>query len=426
MKFHASELSSGKNTPKRLFLLALSLTLIFFIIFPLCQLKNSRSPLPSPNLHVSDLGSRERVKECDIFTGKWVPYSKGPYYTNATCNLMIDQQNCMKFGRPDTEFMKWRWRPDGCELPLFNAKQFLELVRGKSMAFLGDSVGRNQMQSLLCLLASVTHPEDVSHVYTSDTTYFKYWFYADYGFTLATLWSPFLVKSYDADPDGHSLNSIMSLYLDQADDAWATQVESFDYVIISAGQWFFRPLIYNIKNQIVGCHNCNNQNITALSKYYGYRMAFRTVFKTLLKLKGYKGMTILRTFSPSHFENGEWNAGGNCGRIKPFTSEEMRLDGYNLEFYLTQVEELRKAEKQGRKKGLSFRLLATTEAMLLRPDGHPNHYGQSLRTRRNVTIADCVHWCLPGPIDTWNEFLLYMMKREGHTSFLEKLQKTTA
>uniref|UniRef100_A0A0A9HQF3 Trichome birefringence-like C-terminal domain-containing protein n=1 Tax=Arundo donax TaxID=35708 RepID=A0A0A9HQF3_ARUDO len=24
---------------------------------------------------------------------------------------------------------------------------------------------------------------------------------------------------------------------------------------------------------------------------------------------------------------------------------------------------------------------------------------------------DCVHWCLPGPIDTWNEILLQFVKR---------------
>ena len=24
---------------------------------------------------------------------------------------------------------------------------------------------------------------------------------------------------------------------------------------------------------------------------------------------------------------------------------------------------------------------------------------------------DCLHWCLPGPIDTWNEIFLEMMKK---------------
>ncbi|KAL6297623.1 protein trichome birefringence-like 19 [Prunus yedoensis var. nudiflora] len=78
----------------------------------------------------------------------------------------------------------------------------------------------------------------------------------------------------------------------------------------------------------------------------GYRKAFRTVFRTLGSLKNYKVVTFLRTFSPSHFENGAWNEEGNCVRTRPFTKEEMKLDGYVLEMYLTQVEELKAAEEQ--------------------------------------------------------------------------------
>nr|KYP68099.1 hypothetical protein KK1_021716 [Cajanus cajan] len=62
----------------------------------------------------------------------------------------------MKYGRPDSEFMKWRWKPNECELPIFNPFQFLEIMRGKSMAFVGDSIGRNHMQSMICLLSRVS------------------------------------------------------------------------------------------------------------------------------------------------------------------------------------------------------------------------------------------------------------------------------
>ncbi|KAK6255652.1 Trichome birefringence-like [Theobroma cacao] len=423
MKFHVIELPDGKNSQQnsstKVFLLTLSLILISSI--PLCLLKSSHSPLPSPKINISSLRSIELEKKCDVFNGKWVPHPQGPYYTNETCRLIIDQQNCMKFGRPDSEFMKWRWKPDDCELPLFDAVHFLEIVRGKSMAFVGDSVGRNQMQSLLCLLADVAYPEDISHKYSSDIDYFKRWFYADYQFTLAAFWSPFLVKSRDADPDGHTYNSLMNVYLDEVDEAWANEIENFDYVIISAGQWFFRPLFFYEKGELVGCHKCNENNITSLTRYYGYKMAFRTAFRTLLGLKNYKGTTFLRTFSASHFENGDWDKGGNCVRTRPFTSQEMKLEEYNLEFYLTQAEELRKAEEEGKKIGLTFGLLNTTEIMWLRPDGHPNSYGHSMN--RNATVNDCVHWCLPGPIDTWNEFLLYLMKREFLMRLKGKLMK---
>lgn len=105
---------------------------------------NESSSLPSTS-----------VKKCDIFNGEWVPNPNAPYYTNKTCWAIHEHQNCMKYGRPDDEFLKWKWRPFGCELPVFNPFQFLEIVRGKSMAFVGDSVGRNQMQSMICLLSRV-------------------------------------------------------------------------------------------------------------------------------------------------------------------------------------------------------------------------------------------------------------------------------
>lgn len=96
-------------------------------------------------------------KKCDLFSGEWVPNPEGPYYTNATCSDYIQEhQNCMKFGRPDLGFLKWRWKPDECELPIFDPYRFLEMVRGKSLAFVGDSVARNHMQSLICLLSKVS------------------------------------------------------------------------------------------------------------------------------------------------------------------------------------------------------------------------------------------------------------------------------
>lgn len=140
-------------------------------------------------------------------------------------------------------------------------------------------------------------------------------------------------------------------------------------------------------------------------------MAFRTTFRTLMKNDRFKGVTFLRTYSPSHFENGDWNRGGKCIRTRPFTKNEMKFDGYNLDSYMTQVNEFRVAQVEGAKMGLKFRLLDTTGAMVLRPDGHPNYYGHS--ALENKTLADCVHWCLPGPIDTWNEFLFEMLKGEG-------------
>ncbi|KAF8399209.1 hypothetical protein HHK36_015074 [Tetracentron sinense] len=429
MKLHATELPFGKkqtlrNTPKIVLLVILTLILLTLISFhypllgyPSVLVKNSSS---SSGHTAEDLVGARAGKKCDIYSGEWVPNPDAPYYTNTTCWAIHDHQNCMKYGRPDSEFMKWRWKPDDCELPIFNPAQFLELVRGKSMAFVGDSVGRNQMQSLICLLSRVEYPVDVS--YTPEEK-FKRWQYTNYNFTIATFWTPYLVKAEEADSNGPTLTGLFNIYLDEFDKDWTTQIEEFDYVIISAGHWFFRPSMFYENGQLVGCHFCQKKNVTDLTMYYGYRKAFRTAFKAINSLEKFKGITFLRTFAPSHFENGIWNEGGNCVRRRPFMSNETHLEGVDLELYMTQVEEFRAAERKGRERGLKYRLLDTTQAMLLRPDGHPSSFGHW--PHENVTLYnDCVHWCLPGPIDTWNDFLLEMLKTEGGKSFDRRLHSS--
>ncbi|KAJ9147413.1 hypothetical protein P3X46_029578 [Hevea brasiliensis] len=427
MKLHAMEfIPFGKThtlqkTPIILVLLG-TFALLLLTIIPLCYpllgypLYQNFSKSPPSSL----LGS----KKCDIFSGEWVPNPEAPYYTNTTCWAIHEHQNCMKYGRPDTEFMKWRWKPDECELPVFDPAEFLEIVRGKSMAFVGDSVGRNQMQSLICLLSRVEYPIDVS--YTPDEQ-FKRWRYPSYNFTMATFWSPYLVKEEEADANGPTHTGLFNLYLDQFNEEWTTQIEEFNYLIINTGHWFFRPCIYYENHQIVGCRYCLRDNVTDLPMSYGYRKAFRTAFRAINSLENFKGITFLRTFAPSHYENGEWDQGGDCLRTRPFRTNETKLEGINLELYVTQLEEFKIAEMEGKKRGLKFRLLDTTQAMLLRPDGHPSRYGHW--PHENVTLHnDCVHWCLPGPIDTWSDFLLEMLKMEGgghdESSYQEKLHSS--
>ncbi|KAK8537075.1 hypothetical protein V6N12_043254 [Hibiscus sabdariffa] len=89
---------------------------------------------------------------CDLYNGKWFYDPQGPSYTNNSCPVITQMQNCRGNGRPDKEYENWRWKPSKCDLPRFDAKKFLELMRGKTLAFIGDSVARNQMESMMCLL----------------------------------------------------------------------------------------------------------------------------------------------------------------------------------------------------------------------------------------------------------------------------------
>ncbi len=156
MKLQSIEIPFGKNKKSPKIVVLIIFTLVFLIVIPYYY------PLLRYHLYFLNIDSSKPSSlsdsKCDIFSGEWIPNPDAPYYTNTTCRAIHEHQNCMKYGRKDTEFMKWRWQPHECELPIFNPVQFLELVRGKSLAFVGDSVGRNQVQSLICLLSRVSHP----------------------------------------------------------------------------------------------------------------------------------------------------------------------------------------------------------------------------------------------------------------------------
>lgn len=247
------------------------------------------------------------------------------------------------------------------------------------------------------------HPKDVSE--TTDEN-FKNMFYQTYNFTISIFWSPFLVRNKQT--RGLMKSMLWNIYVDEIDSQWASRVDSFDYVIISAGNWFNRPSIFYEKGKLFGCLYCPSKRVQQLSMHYSNRKAFRLAFQTINSSKGFKGMVILRTISPSHFENGVWNNGGDCVRTKPFGRDQTEMKGDELELYKAQLEEFEMAKKEGRRKGIEYRLLDMTRAMMQRPDGHPSRYGHWPDPQLTL-YNDCVHWCLPGPVDMWNDLLAQVL-----------------
>lgn len=119
----------------------------------------------SPITFISDQGygnvnmriPLQAEQKCDIFEGKWIQTGKNEsLYTSTNCAWISDWKNCFKQGRKDVEFVNWRWKPRACELPRLAVNKFFEIVRNRRMMFIGDSVARNQMESLVCILSEVT------------------------------------------------------------------------------------------------------------------------------------------------------------------------------------------------------------------------------------------------------------------------------
>lgn len=93
------------------------------------------------------------ILNCNLYEGRWIQYRRDFNYKNSSC--IPEARNCLLHGRVDKDFLNWRWKPYACNLPKFDPKIFLDMVRGNKMAFIGDSFSMNQMESLVCLLSKV-------------------------------------------------------------------------------------------------------------------------------------------------------------------------------------------------------------------------------------------------------------------------------
>ncbi|XP_031379484.1 protein trichome birefringence-like 33 [Punica granatum] len=338
---------------------------------------------------------------CDLFSGRWVRDELTPLlYQESECPYIQPQLTCQEHGRPDRGYQFWRWHPHGCSLPRFNATQMLESLRGKRMMYVGDSLNRGQYVSMVCLLHSLI-PEGSKSMETFDSlTVFTA---KDYNATIEFYWAPFLLESNSDNAVIHRVSDrlIRKGSINKHGRHW----KGVDILVFNTYLWW----VSGDSNKILkGSFEDKEKDIVELPTDAAYRMAMKSLVRWVEKnMDPKKTRVFFTSMSPTHGNSADWGdkSGGNCyNQTTPIEDP----DFWGSDSRKSMMAILGEVFSKSR---VPITLLNITQLSSYRKDAHTMIYKKQWSTltpkqlANPVSYADCVHWCLPGLQDTWNELL---------------------
>ncbi|KAI5434021.1 protein trichome birefringence-like 33 [Lathyrus oleraceus] len=338
---------------------------------------------------------------CDIFSGRWVwDEVSRPLYEESECPYIQPQLTCQEHGRPDKDYQHWRWQPHGCDLPKFNASLMLETLRGKRMMFVGDSLNRGQYVSFVCLLHRLI-PEDAKSMETFDSlTVFTA---KEYNATIEFYWAPFLLESNSDNAVTHRISDrvVRKGSINKHGRNW----KGVDILVFNTYLWWMTGLKMKI---LLGSFDDEVLEIVTTSTEDAYRMAMKSMLRWVrLNMDPKKTRVFFTSMSPSHGKSIDWGGepGGNCYNETKLISNSTYWGSDCRKSIMQVIDEVLSKTK------VPITFLNITQLSNYRRDAHTSIYKKqwSPLTQEQldnpVSYADCVHWCLPGLQDNWNELL---------------------
>ncbi|KAF8024397.1 hypothetical protein BT93_F1551 [Corymbia citriodora subsp. variegata] len=325
-----------------------------------------------------DLYNEVELKNCKLYEGSWVRDDSYPMYDASSCPFIDQGFNCLRNGRADKDYLKYRWKPTTCDLPRFDGRDFLERQRGKKIMFVGDSLSKNMWQSLTCLLHSAV-PGSVYDLKEEG----KLSKFSIPEFGVSVMW---LKNEYLVDLVEEPIGRVLKLDSITTGDEW----KGNDMLIFNTyDQWLQR------QSRGWDYFQVGNTTVNDMDPMEAYRIALTTWSKWVdANIDPMKTLVFFQGISAVHFDGKDWNETSTqtCqGQTQPVLGSVYPGPSIPGEDIVRNVLSMMVQPAK---------LLDVTLLTQLRKDGHP-----SIFTGQGQSINDCSHWCLAGVPDTWNELI---------------------
>ncbi|TYK04348.1 protein trichome berefringence-like 7 [Cucumis melo var. makuwa] len=384
-----------------LFTLLIAIACIYTLIFPnihrILQIYNFTTT--SETLEASPSA---KFTDCDVFDGRWVEDdSRYPIYNSTDCPFAERGFSCFENGRKDKEYLRWQWKPKKCEIPRFDAEKALEMLRGKRVVFVGDSLSRTQWESWICMLMEgVKKKESVYEINGSQITKTIRHLgvkFMDHNITVDFYRSVFLMnKTYNV-PAGAPKNVRMTVRLDLVDDISDQWIDS-DLLVFNTGGWWTQNRLFNE----ICFFQIGNSLEFGISVIDGYKMALNTWADWAeANINPNRTTVFFRTIESTH-----WRGPNQCDvSEKPLNETKGKEKSEKSDIIMEVLEK--------KMKRVPVKIMHLTPMGSYRSDAHVGNWGD------NPSLQDCGHWCLPGFPDIWNEIIIsyFLPKISSFTSY---------